>query len=57
MVRHRGVQGDGGGALFDEPASELEEIDVAGRGSFVLAGDCSFPDLDRQVRLLPEYDP
>jgi len=44
-------------ALFDELESELDEIDVEGRGSFVLAGDCSFPDSDRQVRLLPEYDP
>lgn len=43
-------------ALFDELASELEEIAVDGRPSFVLAGDRSFPSPDGQVRLLPEYD-
>jgi hypothetical protein len=36
---------------------ELEEIRVAGRASFILAGDRSFPEPNRQVRLLPEYDP
>jgi hypothetical protein len=36
---------------------ELEEIRVAGRQSFVLAGDRSFAEPSRQVRLLPEYDP
>jgi DNA glycosylase AlkZ-like len=42
--------------LFDELAAKLEEIAVAGRQSFVLAGDRSFPASSRQVRLLPEYD-
>ena len=46
----------GARALFDELAGELEEIDVGGRGAFVLAGDRSFPAAGRQVRLLPEYD-
>jgi hypothetical protein len=35
---------------------DLEEIDVDGRGRFVLAGDRSFPEPVRQLRLLPEYD-
>ena len=48
-------------ALFDELGGELEEIDVGGRGAFVLAGDRSFPAVrtpgsSEQVRLLPEYD-
>lgn len=43
-------------ALFDELAPELEEIGIEGRSSFVLAGDRSFPEPGRQVRLLPEYD-
>jgi hypothetical protein len=43
-------------ALFDELAPELEEIGIEGRSSFVLAGDRSFPEAGRQVRLLPEYD-
>jgi DNA glycosylase AlkZ-like len=43
-------------ALFDELASELDEIDVGGRRSFVLAGDRSFPEPSGQVRVLPEYD-
>jgi hypothetical protein len=42
-------------AVFE--SVELEEIRVAGRASFVLAGDRSFPEPSRQVRLLPEYDP
>ena len=41
-------------ALFDE--LDLEEIEVADRTCFVLAGDRSFPAASRQVRLLPEYD-
>ncbi|MGH3054440.1 MAG: winged helix DNA-binding domain-containing protein, partial [Gaiellaceae bacterium] len=41
-------------ALFDE--LELEEIGVAGRSCFVLAGDRSFPAPGEQTRLLPEYD-
>lgn len=43
-------------ALFDELAAELEEIDVDGRRSFVLAGDRSFPTSSPRLRLLPEYD-
>jgi hypothetical protein len=43
-------------ALFDELASDLEEIGVDGRSCFVLAGDRSFPAPSRRVRLLPEYD-
>jgi Winged helix DNA-binding domain len=43
-------------ALFDGLAADLEEISVDGRGSFVLAGDRTFPDPSAQVRLLPEYD-
>ncbi|HKD94915.1 MAG TPA: winged helix DNA-binding domain-containing protein [Gaiellaceae bacterium] len=43
-------------ALFDELGADLEEIDVAGRLYFVLAGDRSFPVTDSQVRLLSEYD-
>ena len=42
--------------LFEALADELEEIDVDGRGAFVLAGDRSFPEPRHQVRLLPEYD-
>jgi hypothetical protein len=44
-------------SLFDGLAPELEEIDVAGRTCFVLAGDRSFPTPTEQTRLLPEYDP
>jgi hypothetical protein len=44
-------------SLFDRLAPELEEIDVAGRTCFVLAGDRSFPTPTEQTRLLPEYDP
>ena len=43
-------------ALFDELAAELEEVSVEGRPGFVPAGDRSFPEPSRQVRLLPEYD-
>jgi hypothetical protein len=43
-------------ALFDELASELEEIGVEGRRCFVLAGDRSFPAPAGGLRLLPEYD-
>ena len=43
-------------ALFERLGTDLEEIDVDGRGRFVLAGDGSFPESSRQVRLLPEYD-
>jgi hypothetical protein len=43
-------------AVFDALGDELEEIDVDGRRSFVLAGDRSFPGRVPPVRLLPEYD-
>ena len=46
----------GARALFEEVASELEQIDLDGGGYFVLAGDRWFPEPSRQVRLLPEYD-
>jgi Winged helix DNA-binding domain len=35
---------------------EVEEVDVDGHRSFVLAGDADFPSLEPSVRLLPEYD-
>jgi len=35
---------------------EVEEVDVEGRSAFVLAGDTDFPEPDKSVRLLPEYD-
>jgi hypothetical protein len=44
----------GGRVLFD--SLELEEVDVEGHQSYVLAGDTSFPAAERSVRLLPEYD-
>ena len=43
-------------ALFEELAAELEEIGIDGGSAYVLAGDRSFPEPSRQVRLLPEYD-
>jgi DNA glycosylase AlkZ-like len=42
--------------LFESLGGELEEIDVAGHRSFVLAGDTDFPAPQPSVRLLPEYD-
>ena len=44
----------GARTLFE--SLELEEIRLAGRPSFVLAGDRSFPEPGRRVLLL-EYDP
>ena len=44
-------------ALFESLGDDLEEIHVAGRPCFVLAGDRSFPEPTHQLRLLPEYDP
>ena len=35
---------------------DVEEVDVEGRSAFVLAGDTDFPEPDKSVRLLPEYD-
>ena len=35
---------------------DVDEVDVGGRRAFVLAGDTEFPELERSVRLLPEYD-
>ncbi|MGZ8701575.1 MAG: winged helix DNA-binding domain-containing protein [Gaiellaceae bacterium] len=41
-------------ALF--ASLELEEIDVEGHTAQVLEGDTSFPEPQKTVRLLPEYD-
>jgi hypothetical protein len=35
---------------------DVEEVDVEGHRAFVLAGDTEFPDPEKSVRLLPEYD-
>src|SRR3954468_5108574 len=35
---------------------DVEEVDVEGRSAFVLAGDSDFPEAEKSVRLLPEYD-
>jgi hypothetical protein len=35
---------------------DVEEVDVEGRSAFVLAGDTEFPEPEKSVRLLPEYD-
>jgi hypothetical protein len=35
---------------------DVEEVEVDGRRAFVLAGDTEFPEPERSVRLLPEYD-
>jgi len=42
--------------LFESMAGELDEVDVEGTQSFVLAGDTAFPEPRPSVRLLPEYD-
>lgn len=42
--------------VFDELASDLDEITVAGQRRFVLKGDTSFPTPIPHVRLLPQYD-
>jgi Winged helix DNA-binding domain len=42
--------------LFDSLATELSEVSVEGRRSFILAGDDSFAPSAVRVRLLPEYD-
>jgi Winged helix DNA-binding domain len=42
--------------LFEALGDELEEIDVEGHRSYVLAGDTKFPSTQPSVRLLPEYD-
>ncbi|MFL5945760.1 MAG: winged helix DNA-binding domain-containing protein [Gaiellaceae bacterium] len=41
-------------AAFD--GVDVEEVDVEGRRAFVLAGDNGFPEPEKSVRLLPEYD-
>ena len=41
-------------ALF--AALQLEDVDVEGHTAHVLEGDTSFPEPQRTVRLLPEYD-
>jgi hypothetical protein len=40
----------------DVPFEDVEEVEVEGRSAFVLAGDTEFPELEKSVRLLPEYD-
>src|SRR4029078_8799376 len=35
---------------------DVEQVDVEGRSAFVLAGDTDFPEPEKSVRLLPEYD-
>jgi Winged helix DNA-binding domain len=35
---------------------DVEEVDVEGHRAFVLAGDTNSPELEKSVRLLPEYD-
>jgi hypothetical protein len=35
---------------------DVEEVDVEGHRASVLAGDTEFPELEKSVRLLPEYD-
>jgi winged helix DNA-binding protein len=35
---------------------EVEEVDVEGHSAFVLSGDTEFPEPEKSVRLLPEYD-
>jgi len=35
---------------------DVEQVDVEGRSAFVLAGDKEFPNPEKSVRLLPEYD-
>jgi hypothetical protein len=43
-------------ALFESLGDKLEEADVEGHRSYLLAGDTAFPPLEPSVRLLPEYD-
>jgi hypothetical protein len=45
---------DNAKALF--ASLELDEVDVEGHAAYVLEGDTSFPEPQRNVRLLPEYD-
>jgi Winged helix DNA-binding domain len=52
-----GLKGPEARSVFDRLAPELEEIELEGRTTFVLAGDRSFPTPTEQTRLLPEYDP
>ena len=35
---------------------DVEEVDIEGHRAFVLAGDTEFPEPQKSVRLLPEYD-
>lgn len=35
---------------------DVEEVEVEGRNAFVLAGDTDFPEPEKSVHLLPEYD-
>jgi hypothetical protein len=52
----RSFRPDDARQLFESLGDELEEIDVEGHRSFVLAGDTEFPEPRPSVRLLPEYD-
>jgi hypothetical protein len=38
------------------PSLQLESVDVEGHTAHVLEGDTSFPEPQKTVRLLPEYD-
>ena len=55
-VAGRSFRPDDARALFESLGDELEEIDVEGHRSFVLAGDTEFREPQPSVRLLPEYD-
>jgi Winged helix DNA-binding domain len=44
----------GADAPFD--LVDVEEVDIEGSAAFVLAGDTEFPEPEKSVRLLPEYD-
>ena len=41
---------------FEVPELDLAEIDVEGRRTYVLAGDTTFPEPAKSVRLVPEYE-
>jgi hypothetical protein len=50
-VDFRGWFGD---VSFD--SVDVEEVDVEGHAAYVLADDTDFPDAEKTIRLLPEYD-
>jgi hypothetical protein len=43
-------------ALFDDPAGELERVDLDGEPCWVQAGDTQAPRAHRGIRLLPYFD-